>query len=522
VCFEVEAVGGWWAFEVAMSLVFLCDLLLAFNTAIPKAGGAGWLTDRGIIAKQYLLGWFWIDAPSSVPVELVEYLQSANGGAATNGSALALLRFLRMFRLIRLLRLLKVEAQVARLEELLDINLRALRLISLLVKLLFTAHLLGCAWFYLAISSHNAGSPSWASEYSDGELLTASFGVRYRASVYFAFVTLTTVGYGDIVPVGDAERTFCTFCVLLGALLFAYIVGDIGSLLSTLDRQSALVEEKMDAVKEYLAWRGLPRDLSIRTKRYYEHYYTRRAVFDEQSILGGLNPQLHAEVVTCILRDTLGRLPLYAKLTPQFTFKLFPLLKPLSYQRHDYLYHRGDESLDLFFLIRGTVELSRHGMGNSRITTNSETRLSTDGTPVCTYPYMGCFGMGCLLGRRRQQDAIAYTAVEALLISKDDLEELLHHDATSARHICTLVLQDQLRNDKLNTLSLEMRYSFMDSDHPDRPALLIQLCWERYRDALSKKHDSTYQLVMQQANLVRKSTIRQTKEAKAPDSGYSA
>lgn len=50
----------------------------------------------------------------------------------------------------------------------------------------------------------------------------------------------------------DAERDFATFALLIGALLFAYIVGDIGSLISTLDRQAALVEEKMDAVKEYV------------------------------------------------------------------------------------------------------------------------------------------------------------------------------------------------------------------------------------------------------------------------------
>jgi hypothetical protein len=49
-------------------------------------------------------GWFWIDAPSSLPVELITFFVNSEEGT----SHLSLLRFLRMFRLLRLLRLLKV------------------------------------------------------------------------------------------------------------------------------------------------------------------------------------------------------------------------------------------------------------------------------------------------------------------------------------------------------------------------------------------------------------------------------
>jgi hypothetical protein len=31
-----------------------------------------WVTDRGSIALHYLRGWFWIDAPSSLPIELID------------------------------------------------------------------------------------------------------------------------------------------------------------------------------------------------------------------------------------------------------------------------------------------------------------------------------------------------------------------------------------------------------------------------------------------------------------------
>ena len=58
----------------------------------------------------------------------------------------------------------------------------------------------------------------------------------------------------------------------------------------TLAWQALLVTERIDAVKEYLQWRGVPKELGIRVRRYYEHFYTQRAIFDEASILGEFNP----------------------------------------------------------------------------------------------------------------------------------------------------------------------------------------------------------------------------------------
>jgi hypothetical protein len=77
---------------------------------------------------RYLRGWIWIDAPSSIPVEI---LTAAGGNSSGQNKLLGSLRVLRMFRLVRLLRLIKIEAYVARLEEILDINLRAIRLVLL-------------------------------------------------------------------------------------------------------------------------------------------------------------------------------------------------------------------------------------------------------------------------------------------------------------------------------------------------------------------------------------------------------
>ena len=72
----------------------------------------------------------------------------------------------------------------------------------------------------------------------------------YLWALYWSLTTLTTVGYGDITPANDAERTFANFALLIGALIFGLMISQVSTLVASLDRQAALVEAKLDSVKE--------------------------------------------------------------------------------------------------------------------------------------------------------------------------------------------------------------------------------------------------------------------------------
>ena len=218
---------------------------------------------------------------------------------------------------------------------------RVLRIAFMLLKICFLAHLLGCFWFgvHLLMSS-DPTQTTWARSYDDGKAAVegAHLSAQYLYAVYWAVTTLTTVGYGDLTPTNDAERTYALGSMLCSALVFGYMMSSVGSLVASMDRQvsgeilrtvprgraatylygqivaepcicampceynfmwvlqAALLEEKTDAVKEYVAWRSLPRDLALRVKKHYSFHYTRRPAFDEVELLDGLSPSLRAEV----------------------------------------------------------------------------------------------------------------------------------------------------------------------------------------------------------------------------------
>lgn len=43
--------------------------------------------------------------------------------------------------------------------------------------------------------------------------------------VYFAFTSLSTIGFGDFHPKSDFERSMCALILLFGVAIFSYIMG---------------------------------------------------------------------------------------------------------------------------------------------------------------------------------------------------------------------------------------------------------------------------------------------------------
>jgi hypothetical protein len=73
-----------------------------------------------------------------------------------------------------------------------------------------------------------------------GSLRTSVEPLTSSAYIYYAFVTLATVGYGDIVPVGPAARSLAILLAIAGQLYIAVLIALIvGKSLSPSDRDSA-------------------------------------------------------------------------------------------------------------------------------------------------------------------------------------------------------------------------------------------------------------------------------------------
>jgi len=127
----------------------------------------------------------------------------------------------------------------------------------------------------------------WSACYYPSEL--------YWSSAYWAIVTLTSTGYGDILPVTRSETIICLLVVSTGGFAWAYMVASITAALSNLDPQNTRFRQTMDELNHFMADRGLDYGLRKRLRSFLIH--SKEAMHEEsvKPIFAQLSPQLAAD-----------------------------------------------------------------------------------------------------------------------------------------------------------------------------------------------------------------------------------
>ena len=107
---------------------------------------------------------------------------------------------------------------------------------------------------------------------------------------------MTTVGYGDIVPVTPPEVLFVIGAMVVGAVVFGYMAGTVGVAVSEMQSPGLRLSGKLQEVVDYLRERKVLPDLFTRTCSQYEYFLSRKSAYDEEIILGELTESLRQEV----------------------------------------------------------------------------------------------------------------------------------------------------------------------------------------------------------------------------------
>jgi hypothetical protein len=347
----------------------MLDILLNFNTGFYSRGSL--IMNRREIAKNYLKAWFWIDLFSTLPYTwfLDGALQDEQSGDSNLYRAPKLLRLIKIFRFLRILKILrltKLKRILMKIEDYIASNTLATTFVflRLLAVVFFIAHWTACWWFFVGNQDSAVYPTTWV---TTAKIIDKSYATQYITSLYWAFTTMTTVGYGDITPYTINEKLYAMFTMILACGVFAYTVGSIGSLVSKQNAVENAYREQIVAVNRYMKKKSLPYDLQFRVRRYLEYVWEnkKKSNMDEKQILSLLSEPLRDEIYTHIHGVVIKRCTVFQEnYDPHFISLLTKALESETFAPGDVIFNDGEFSNKIYFIQNGTVDIF-HGKTNS-------------------------------------------------------------------------------------------------------------------------------------------------------------
>jgi len=93
----------------------------------------------------------------------------------------------------------------------------------------FAAHWMACLFYGVAYQLRTSVPLTWITA---NNLEDQSVCEKYVNALYWTIQTMATVGYGDIKPYTTQEREVVILIMLVAAAIYAYIINDIGHIVS--------------------------------------------------------------------------------------------------------------------------------------------------------------------------------------------------------------------------------------------------------------------------------------------------
>ncbi|XP_055696084.1 cyclic nucleotide-gated cation channel subunit A isoform X2 [Lutzomyia longipalpis] len=227
------------------------------------------------------------------------------------------------------------------------------RICKVVLAILVLIHWNACLYFAISYAL-GFGTDNWV--YNLNGPKNSTLSRQYIYSFYWSTLTLTTIGETP-TPENDAEYLFVVADFLAGVLIFATIVGNIGSMISNMNVARVEFQNRMDGVKQYMAFRKVGGELEARVIRWFAYTWAQSGALDEERVLAALPDKLKAEIAIRVHMDTLKQVRIFQDCEPGLLEALVLKLKLQVFSPGDYICRKGDVGKEMYIVKRGRLSV---------------------------------------------------------------------------------------------------------------------------------------------------------------------
>ncbi|KAL0290374.1 UNVERIFIED_CONTAM: Potassium channel SKOR [Sesamum calycinum] len=298
--------------DIAGQFAFLIDIVLCFFVGYRDPHSYCLVHNPNLIAIRYLKSRFLVDLIGCLPWDAIY-------------KACGRKELVRYMLWIRLSRALRVTEFFEKLEKDIRINYLFTRIVKLFVVELYCTHTAACIFYYLATTlPPSQEGYTWIGSLRMGDYSYTNFReidlwTRYITALYFAVVTMATVGYGEIHAVNTREMIFVMMYVSLDMILGAYLLGNMAALIVKGSRTERF-RDKMAELIKYMNKNKLGKNISKEVKGHlrlqYESNYT------DAAALRDLPLAIRAKISNKLYEPYVREIPLFRGCSNEFLKKV--------------------------------------------------------------------------------------------------------------------------------------------------------------------------------------------------------
>ncbi len=144
--------------------------------------------------------------------------------------------------------------------------------------------------------------------------------------------------------------------MVIGVICYSFAVGSLSSILSSLDSREAILKEKMDILNSIKYDFKVPMEMYMRLRKALRYDHTKSRI-DRFRFLKELPTFLQRELSFLMHHDIIANFPFFRNKSRKLIADIGPLLKPVKYEKDDYIYEIWDPIHNIYFLTKGSVEM---------------------------------------------------------------------------------------------------------------------------------------------------------------------
>jgi len=344
-----------------------------------------------MIRNNYFKSWFFMDVVASLPIDMVMRIMNGEFTCSVEANCkvaeeialdtdsgkqsarmIRLIKLVRILRLMKMLRLVRVQRILDRYQDELFTIISYIKIIKLLLILIFLGHIFGCFFYFFStdewrtprerkhLDCHVGGSKecnggSWIESNNIEKGSDASLMEMYTVASYWAFTTMTTVGYGDISASTIAERLWAILGMLVGGFVFSGLIGAMSKLINSRDLSKQAYKDKMDVVGAFVKDSKLPNELRLRVLRFFRRQEVH--AYEEHSLLSQLPFKERMDMLWYNYGSLIMSVPVFRTANRMFLGEIMNSLEPMNLQPGTMIVYQGESASHVYLIAKGLVEL---------------------------------------------------------------------------------------------------------------------------------------------------------------------